>query len=387
MCINNVNNLLRKDPNFRYVPYTLVGIMDSDGTYTNRITEKQDNKVGFSLACSFCQATRNADVLTPIQAAFDGNLRTIVDKEGHSKNVLDVFDSTPGGIKLFKVLDNHKPFVPGKRKDFLISKKVLEFATTGTMPGLDIIAANNNSSDASKIGSIASIRLIYHQSHQTSDASDASKKKKSESDWHNYLKPSFTELKLGLELADSILAEIELEVAELVSYLNSSACKLPSDYIAGHYIGDGSFMVWMNIPDPYYNLSIEPAFTIVEDSSARDVLEGMRTTFGKGNITSNNASNTAYRFKITGWEATNEFVITLFRKYESILPDYRLKQFKQFEEIVAMGLKREHLTRNGYIKMINLIYELNPYTSRKPRTLARMLEIGTIYFDHRERKP
>lgn len=351
---------------FKYSAPTIVGFHDSDGTYGVRITPRVNNYIGFNLCSSFRQV-KNEEILRDIQSQIGGNLRP--------GGFLDIFYATEEGERWLKILQKHPPMVPGKRKDYLISKKIFEFAKSDprfrynfkapyinrSFPELEnggIFAGNNERTfDANakdKIGSIASAFLCYQMTHE-SLYGETGGRELSLSEWITHLAPTFWELYFGIKLGKHFLKEIDRKVNELRNRLLNGK-KLKKSYVIGHFIGDGcmGFSVGRKKNDPFVGFG--PNFYMDEHAASWEITVAFANTLGVEIPNQPKEDASGSRLKVTQWELCANKIVPYFSS--CYLPTFRQNQYNIFAKVCKMGNNHQQFTIPGYIEMANLIWNM-----------------------------
>lgn len=369
--------------NFLYKHQTIVGLFDSDGTVGVRILKKKDNRLGFTTTLSFKQTARNIDLLIPIAKELKCN--TLYTYGDDSR--LDVNLNTESGQKLLNILHKHPPFSPGKRKDYLIALKIHRLAQQLIAPkpyGLP---------DKNKIVSIAMVFITYHMVNQTKTGANTAKRKETIDHWFNHLDSTDMELQEGLTLGQEWLNTIEQEVEYLRKYLSNKLisngcvvkCKLPPAYIVGFFLGDGSLYISLSLPKPYHSLELTPYFTITEAASGKELLYGFQSTWNVGSVCRASASESVFRYKLTGWDNCLNTIIPILFKYQ--LPKARQKQFNIFHKTCIMGQKAEYRTRNGFNRIVETFWEMTDGGLTRKETKSEVFQHAQIFFDRKDQNP
>lgn len=379
-----------------YSDGALSGLIDADGTYTIRAAEKSTNDaVGWSLKVSVSQATRNIDVLEIIKNTIpeiSAKINSFPDR-GRDSSRMDISLSTPGGKKLLGILKKHPPLLPGKRRDYLITSKINEL-TTGPRGRNGIYPELNNepftSKQKEKISSIAGLFLMYKTTNEIFQASTPRTKKLK--DWLSFLNPSQAELDRGLALGQSFLTEIEAEVLNLQQALEKplivKGVKQPSiisdDHFAGYHCGDGSLQVQCTLSPPFKRLVPVPVFTATDAPWNESFFLGMKNKFDGFGVSRPVPNKKSRRYILANWQNCIKYIIPLLKKYS--LPMTRQKQLNDFEEVCLMWLDGKHQTRQGFIEMVDVFWDMNPQSTTRKLTKEQFLVNLNIYFDYVEGK-
>lgn len=375
---------------FRYKKYTIVGFYDSDGTFTVRITRRRNNYVGFSLLSSFTQTFRNAEILTAIQSQIGGNFR--------AGQVLEIYLATESGERWLQLLKRNLPMVPGKRKDYLISLKILEFATSDptfrylaknsykyrSFPELEnggIFGREFDAQQKDKIGSIAAVYIRYEMTHE----SFYGQLQEDIRDWILHLAPTFSELYFGVKLGKHFLREINREVNQLRNRLLNGK-KLKKSYVIGHFIGDGS--MGFNIKKPNANeihpfVSFLPFFFMEEAAHSWEINVAFATTFGLPAPQPPEEGDSAHRFSVGGWNDCANIIVPYFSSCN--LPAFRQRQYNIFAKVCKMGVNHQLYTFPGYVEMTNLFWNMS--RERETFDLQEAIELARVELMRRKNNP
>ena len=337
-----------------YKHWTIVGLLDSDGTFTLRLLQRKNNKLGVSVLCSFTQQTSNSDVLTPLvkQLGITSKIIDTVNQQGKRKSRLDVFLPTPPGKNLQALLRKKKPFNPGKRRDYLISCKLLEYVETRTFKQLKNIELSLESQE--RVASVICVILAYNKTYKIDLKKTANTKIISQEEWLNFLQPTQEEMKLGQKLASNFLEKIEENVKNLEKRLTSSKIHLPHAYVLGFHLGDGCLTVGIMISTKTNKLATEPSWYLDEDLKNEALMHGFQSTFQKGSV---KIEKNKSRYKLTGWKSCNDFVLPFLGKY--FLPKARQKQFNCFKQCCELGRNSLQLTPSGLLSLLEISWNMN----------------------------
>lgn len=232
--------------------WSMIGVVDSDGSYNLRLKERKGNKLGVGICIEITQKTANREVLESIKKKLNSTNK-ILDKRGINQrtgaikehSVFGVFFDSSPGEKLLRILKKKNHFCPGKRRDFEIAMKFFEYSKNKYVyTRLNSLDWSNEKKE--KVSAVATATLAYQTSHERFSKNDSQKKKKSLNDWIDYLRPSVEELEEGKKLASQFCSEIDQKIDALSKFLNKENVCLPKAYLIGFFIGDGCIGVYMN---------------------------------------------------------------------------------------------------------------------------------------------
>ena len=153
-------------------------------------------------------------------------------------------------------------------------------------------------------------------------------------------------------------------------------------FIAGFIEGEGSLCVSIKShPGSRFGWLVDPEFFLYQHESGRSVLELAREIFGTGRIFPKPGNERVLVFAIASRRSLMEKVIPFFEHYMAFSAKRPI--FERFREIVyAMEDGKEHLTREGLIRIVRLAYEMNPASKGKPRKRTIDEVVERILRDH-----
>lgn len=368
----NFVSLLLNTINF-YSPYTLTGLLDSDGTVTIRPTLRNDNKLGFSVLVSYTQQTSNVDVLETIKVQLGSTNKIVGFENNQAKSRFDVFFDSPPGDKLLPILLNHLPFSPGKRRDFRIACKIFEYCKNNYMLPEVQKLSGFTSEQKERISSIVCVYLY----DRTTESTDSRRKDKSE--YLNHLEASKEELQLGEKLANELTVLIEKDVANLIHDLQDQNKKLPRDYIVGFHIGDGCLGItytFSNSTVGNLKLIINIFWYLDEKTNSQELLTAFRNTLGEGLITGESMGRVRYKVSsVTGC------MKTVLPTLEGVwLPKARKMQYEKFKTCLLILLDGFHMSPDGFETILDVGYDMNGGDQRK-KTKESISKRAVEYFN------
>ena len=128
-------------------------------------------------------------------------------------------------------------------------------------------------------------------------------------------------------------------------------------YLSGFVDGEGSFSVAI-IKHPYqkFGWMINPCFQVYQHEKHREILEVYRYVFGTGSIYRKSGTHPVLNYSINSFKGLQEKVIPFFKKYPLIVKD---ETYKKFRTIVMAMVKKEHITIDGFKKIVDIAYSMN----------------------------
>lgn len=143
------------------------------------------------------------------------------------------------------------------------------------------------------------------------------------------------------------------------------------EYITGYVDGEGCFTVTFNRKTKaLWGWELRPSFSVSQNEDRRQVLDIIRKYFGCGYIRRDYADKTV-KFEVRDHNDLMKKVIPHFEQFP--LPSSKRKDFELFKSICAMIDYKVHLKKDGFIKIINLAYQMNSSGKRR-RTQEKIIK-------------
>ena len=135
------------------------------------------------------------------------------------------------------------------------------------------------------------------------------------------------------------------------------------EYITGYVDGEGCFTVTFN-QKPKANLGWEmkPSFSVSQNEDKRQVLDIIRKYFSCGYIRRDFADKTV-KFEVRNHHDLMDKIIPHFESYPLLSRKHR--DFELFKKILNIVHNKSHLTKSGFIEILNLAYEMNGSGKRR----------------------
>ncbi len=359
--------------------YQIVGIVDSDGGFSLRLLTRMNNKLGVSPCVQIVQKTENEQVLLYIQKRLGSKVKMLhqIDDEGHACSVLNVFLTTPPGKVLLDILHRCPSFCPGKRRDYQIALKLIDYSLNNYW--LSEVKNKPWAGDVKeKVSAVAVATLVYYTSHELYGAIGSRKKSKSAADWVNYLKPTLVEKQQGIALAEKILEKIQQEENAFKEYCMSKKANIPKSYIVGFHIGDGCLGVSLSFNNKsrggYY---VCPYWYLTESPSNVALLEAIKTTLKHGRITHDKKGGKVF-LRIEGFVTCAAVVAPLLDG--AYLPDFRMLQFRKFTQACLLGEQGIHRSFFGFQRLLEICYNMSRDGALRRSTKEELLAQAEAYF-------
>jgi len=128
-------------------------------------------------------------------------------------------------------------------------------------------------------------------------------------------------------------------------------------FLSGFVDGEGSFSVAIiRHPTQKFGWMINPVFQVYQHEKHKYVLELCRYIFGTGSIYRKSGTHPVLNFSIDSRRSIVERVIPFFERYPLIVKE---ESFNKFKQIVRAMENKEHLTLNGFKRLVEIAYSMN----------------------------
>ena len=150
---------------------------------------------------------------------------------------------------------------------------------------------------------------------------------------------------------------------------------MDGNYIAGFVDGEGSFHVaFQRRPDLKFGWQAIPEFHVSQNFTSRKVLEGIQKTLQCGYIKANDAAGKRDKTLVYVVRDRNDLlrnVIPFFERYP--LQTEKQKDFETFRIIVKMMETNQHLTMEGFERIVQLAFSMNAKGRYRKRRIEDIL--------------
>jgi len=144
-------------------------------------------------------------------------------------------------------------------------------------------------------------------------------------------------------------------------------------WVVGFVDGEGCFSVSMHrnaMAKSTGGWQLHPAFHVYQHEEHGDVLEQLVITFGCGRIRAKGPNSKVSTFAVHSLVELSERVIPFFEQHPLIV---KQNDFTLFAVIVRAMLRKEHLKREGFERLVKLAYAMNRGGKQRSRTLDEIL--------------
>src|SRR3989338_5245159 len=146
------------------------------------------------------------------------------------------------------------------------------------------------------------------------------------------------------------------------------------EYITGYVDGEGCFTVTFNIKaKALLGWELRPSFSVSQNEDRRQVLDIIKEYFGCGYIRRDYADKTV-KFEVRDHHDLVTKIIPHFERFPFL--SSKQKDFELFKKICNIVDLKLHLTKEGFIEILNLAYSMNGSGKRRraKETIIKLLQ-------------
>lgn len=138
-------------------------------------------------------------------------------------------------------------------------------------------------------------------------------------------------------------------------------------FLAGFIEGEGSLCVSIKEhPTSRFGYLVDPEFFLYQHKSGIKLLHLAKEIFGTGRIVPKPGNEDVLVYSIVSRRTLKEKIIPFFEKY--MIFSAKRDVFMRFKEVVeAMEDRKEHLTPEGLVSIVEKAYAMNPASKGKER--------------------
>jgi LAGLIDADG DNA endonuclease family protein len=139
-------------------------------------------------------------------------------------------------------------------------------------------------------------------------------------------------------------------------------------FLAGFIEGEGALCVSIKQhPTSRFGFLVDPEFFLYQHTSGRRILELAREIFQTGRIFPKPGNPKVLVYSIVSRRSLFEKVVPFFERYVVPFSCKWEETFERFREILEMMDRKEHLTSDGLVRIVEKAYAMNPYSKGRER--------------------
>jgi len=138
-------------------------------------------------------------------------------------------------------------------------------------------------------------------------------------------------------------------------------------YLTGYVDGEGCFCVTFNRSKRHaLGWDVRPSFSVSQNRDRAEVLHMLLATFGCGSIRPDRSDRTL-KYEVRSVPMLIHRIIPHFEAYP--LLSSKAREFEAFAEICRLMFRKEHLTVEGFMRVVELSGNLNASSKKRyPRS-------------------
>jgi LAGLIDADG endonuclease len=150
--------------------------------------------------------------------------------------------------------------------------------------------------------------------------------------------------------------------------------ELSPEYISGFVDGEGCFSVSIR-PHPTVRYGsrcvVTPVFQIYQHHDNLELLEEFKSFFGCGSITSKGPTSSVMTFAVSKRRDLELRIIPFFEQHP--LRSKKCNDFKKFRDVVMAMQRKEHLTGDGFRRIVEIAFSMNQHGKQRRYKLDEIL--------------
>ena len=154
---------------------------------------------------------------------------------------------------------------------------------------------------------------------------------------------------------------------------SSPILELDPRWVVGFVDGEGCFSVSVHRNANARSTGgwqLHPVFHVYQHERYRAVLEALVSVFGCGRLRPKGPNSRVWSYAVDGLVALEEHVVPFFERYPLVV---KADDFRSFTAIVRSMRRKEHLTRDGFERLLRLAYGMNFAGKQRSRSLEEVL--------------
>mgnify|MGYP000079450217 CR=1 FL=1 len=143
-------------------------------------------------------------------------------------------------------------------------------------------------------------------------------------------------------------------------------------YICGFVDGEGSFSVSIKkLSAAKFGWVIDPAFQVYQHKKNIHILKLLKKFFQAGYIKPKSPESNTYVFCISERRTLAEKIIPFFKKHKLLTSKW--EDFCKFSEIIERMQRKEHLSLEGFKRIVKIACSMNDLGKQRKYTLKEIL--------------
>ena len=152
------------------------------------------------------------------------------------------------------------------------------------------------------------------------------------------------------------------------------SAQLDPSWIVGFVDGEGCFSVSVHkntFMHRHGGWQLQAAFHVYQHRDSGHVLHALRAHFGCGYIRPKGPNSDVLTYSVTKLRDLEETILPFFEENDLLV---KTRDFRKFAEVVKALKRKEHLSADGFERIVRLAYAMNGNGRQRSRTLGEILE-------------
>ena len=147
-------------------------------------------------------------------------------------------------------------------------------------------------------------------------------------------------------------------------------------YIAGFVDGEGTFHIaFQKAPWTRFGWQIIPEFRVNQHEASRNVIEMIQQQLGCGHIKMNHARDLKDHTVVLAVRKRDDLLNKIIPFFErNRLHTEKRYDFEKFRFIVKAMANSEHLSKNGFEKIVNIAFTMNAHGSNRKYSVEQIIK-------------
>jgi hypothetical protein len=152
-----------------------------------------------------------------------------------------------------------------------------------------------------------------------------------------------------------------------------SMLDLDPRWVVGFVDGEGCFSVSIHRNANAKSTGgwqLHPVFHVYQHERYRGVLEGLIPVFGCGRVRTKGPGSSVWTYAVDSLSRLEACVLPFFERYPLVV---KADDFRSFAAIVRAMRRRQHLTSDGFERLVRLAYGMNFAGKQRSRSIDEIL--------------
>jgi hypothetical protein len=145
-------------------------------------------------------------------------------------------------------------------------------------------------------------------------------------------------------------------------------------WVCGFVDGEGCFSVAFH-RNPHVRRTrgwqVYPTFQVSQHQDDRAILEALSAHFGVGKVRDKGPRSSVLVYSVYGIKSCADAIVPYFERHQLLV---KHEDFERFAAVVRLLQAKEHLTPDGFERVVRIAYAMNAHGKQRARTLDEVLK-------------